>query len=124
VVCLAPGDPVDIAGPRRLSGVVVRPLNFTVSSHVDRYHFVVTAALALCGAGLLTGIFGSQPGLLALSVMLGWALTALAVGIALVLIIVLVYRSLSGSAGPLLTRSWLGLVNGALAGVVWFYLVS
>jgi hypothetical protein len=30
VVCLGPLDPVDIAGPRPLSGVVVRPLNFTV----------------------------------------------------------------------------------------------
>jgi len=31
VVCLGPRDPVDIAGPRALSGVVGRPLNFTVS---------------------------------------------------------------------------------------------
>jgi hypothetical protein len=30
VVCLAPRDPEEIVGPRRLSGVVVRPLNFTV----------------------------------------------------------------------------------------------
>jgi hypothetical protein len=30
VVCLAPRDPGEIVGPRRLSGVVVRPLNFTV----------------------------------------------------------------------------------------------
>jgi hypothetical protein len=30
VVCLGPRDPVDIAGPRLLSGVVGRPLNFTV----------------------------------------------------------------------------------------------
>jgi len=30
VVCLAPRDPEEIVGPRRLSGVVVRPLNLTV----------------------------------------------------------------------------------------------
>jgi len=30
VVCLAPRGPGEIVGPRRLSGVVVRPLNFTV----------------------------------------------------------------------------------------------
>jgi hypothetical protein len=30
VVCLGPRNPVDIAGPRPLSGVVGRPLNFTV----------------------------------------------------------------------------------------------
>jgi hypothetical protein len=30
VICLAPWVPGEIVGPRRLSGVVVRPLNFTV----------------------------------------------------------------------------------------------
>jgi hypothetical protein len=30
VVCLAPRAPGDSVRPRRLSGVVVRPLNFTV----------------------------------------------------------------------------------------------
>jgi len=30
VVCLGPRDPGEIVGPRPLSGVVVRPLNFTV----------------------------------------------------------------------------------------------
>ena len=35
MVCLAPRVPGEIVGPRRLSGVVVRPLNFTVR-HVVR----------------------------------------------------------------------------------------
>jgi len=35
VVCLAPRVPGEIVGPRRLSGVVVRPLNFTVRGHLD-----------------------------------------------------------------------------------------
>ena len=30
MVCLAPRVPEEIVGPRRPSGVVVRPLNFTV----------------------------------------------------------------------------------------------
>jgi len=34
VVCLAPRDPGESVGPRRLSNVVVRPLNFTVRWHV------------------------------------------------------------------------------------------
>ena len=34
MVCLGPRDPVEIVGPRPLSGVVVRPLNFTVRRHV------------------------------------------------------------------------------------------
>ena len=33
MVCLAPRAPGDSVRPRRLSGVVVRPLNFTVRSH-------------------------------------------------------------------------------------------
>jgi len=33
VVCLAPRALGDSVRPRRLSGVVVRPLNFTVSGH-------------------------------------------------------------------------------------------
>jgi hypothetical protein len=33
VVCLAPRAPGDIVRPRRLSGVIVRPLNFPVRSH-------------------------------------------------------------------------------------------
>jgi hypothetical protein len=34
VVCLAPRVPGEIVGPRRASGVVGRPLNFTVRSHL------------------------------------------------------------------------------------------
>ena len=34
MVCLARRDPVDIAGPPRLSDVGARPLNFTVRSHL------------------------------------------------------------------------------------------
>jgi len=34
VVCLAPRGPREIVGPRRLSDVVVRHLNFTVRRHV------------------------------------------------------------------------------------------
>jgi hypothetical protein len=33
VVCLAPRAPGDSVRPRRLSGVVVGPLNFTVRAH-------------------------------------------------------------------------------------------
>ena len=34
MVCLAPRALWEIVRPRRLSGVVVRPLNFTVRRHV------------------------------------------------------------------------------------------
>ena len=42
MVCLGPRDPVDIAGPRPLSGVVVRPLNFTVRRRHAERDFVGT----------------------------------------------------------------------------------
>ena len=35
MVCLGPRGPREIVGPRPLSGVVVRPLNFTVRRHRD-----------------------------------------------------------------------------------------
>jgi hypothetical protein len=35
VVCLAPRVPGEIVGPRRLSGVVVRPLNLTIRPQED-----------------------------------------------------------------------------------------
>jgi hypothetical protein len=35
VVCLAPRDPGEMVGPRRPSGVVVRPFNFTVRPQED-----------------------------------------------------------------------------------------
>ena len=37
MVCLARRDPVEMVGPPRLSGVVVRPLNFTVRRHQRAY---------------------------------------------------------------------------------------
>jgi hypothetical protein len=123
VVCLVPRAREDIVRPRRVSAVVSRPLNFTVSSHVDRYHFVVTAALALCAAAFTIGFVWKLPGLLGVSALLGWAISVVALGIALVLVIVLAYRSLSGTARPLLRRSWLGLVNGALGAAVFVYSV-
>jgi hypothetical protein len=42
VVCLAPRAPRDSVRPRRLSGVVVRPLNFTVRLHsMTRHRYVM-----------------------------------------------------------------------------------
>ena len=37
MVCLAPRGPGESVGPRRLSAVVVRPLNFTVRSHLGKF---------------------------------------------------------------------------------------
>jgi hypothetical protein len=51
VVCLGPRDPVDIAGPRPLSDVGARPLNFTVSvRHLMRHLLSVT--FMLCSSAI------------------------------------------------------------------------
>jgi hypothetical protein len=48
VICLAPRAPGDSVRPRRLSGVVTRPLNFTVRSHGV---MAVVTLSAVVGAG-------------------------------------------------------------------------
>jgi len=113
----------DSGHPRLQLGASARPLDSPVSSHVDRYHFVVTAALALCAAAFTIGFVWKQPGLLGVSALLGWVVSIVALAIALVLVIVLAYRTVSGTARPLLKRSWLGLVNGAVGAAVFIYSV-
>ena len=68
MACLAPRAPGDSVRPRRLAGVVARPLNFTV-----RGHALTTCPRSLCRSGrvrftaiagygtarLLEGAFGS-----------------------------------------------------------------
>ena len=66
MVCLGPRDPVDIAGPRPPSDVVVRPLNFTVRSRMQlRYRLVVAlaaAAILTFGlAGLAAALMDTHP---------------------------------------------------------------
>ena len=53
MVCLSPRAPGDSVRPRRLSDVVVRPLNFTVRSHLGTSGFAKKmgkpASFWLCG---------------------------------------------------------------------------
>jgi hypothetical protein len=99
------------------------PSTSPLAATVDRYHFVVTAALALCGAAFGIGFVRRDPGLLGVSALLGWCVCVVALAIAVVLLILLAYRSLRGTARPLLRRSWLGLVNGALGAAAFVYSV-
>jgi hypothetical protein len=82
-------------------------------------NIAVATALVLAGAGLLAGLLCHQPGLAAGSVVVGTMAVTCAVPIALVLVIVLLFRALSGTARPLFDRSWLGLVNGAVPATIW-----
>jgi hypothetical protein len=65
VVCLAPRVPGEIVDPRRLSGVVVRPLNFTVRRHcMSPQHIRLIGSLAalvfiLAGLYCVLWIFSS-----------------------------------------------------------------
>ena len=53
MVCLGPRDPGESVGPRPLSGVVVRPLNFTVRRKCFCYGGKVTLNKNTSGAILL-----------------------------------------------------------------------
>jgi hypothetical protein len=52
VICLGPRDPGEIVGPRPLSGVVVRPLNFTVRPSIARSASFGSWALSHSGGAL------------------------------------------------------------------------
>jgi hypothetical protein len=79
----------------------------------------VATVLFLSGVGLALGLTLHVGGLVAASVVLGTLAVTCAVAILLVISIVLLYRSFSGTAGDLLRRSWLGLVNGAIGAAIW-----
>jgi hypothetical protein len=53
VVCLAPRAPGEIVGPRRLSGVVVRPLNFTVRPHMRKWRYTVALPFLMSLSGCI-----------------------------------------------------------------------
>jgi hypothetical protein len=86
---------------------------------MPRLNIAITTVLVLCGIGLLGGLALHQPALLAASVVIGTVAMTCAAVVALVLLAVLLSRSLSGTARPFLERSWLGLVNGAVAVAIW-----
>jgi hypothetical protein len=86
---------------------------------VHPLHLAITSALVLCGAGALVGVVWPKSDLIGFSFFFGWWVTVSAMIIAVVLVIILLYRSLSGSARPLLAKSWLGLLNGAVALISW-----
>jgi hypothetical protein len=101
----------------------VRRLDRVIVLAVHPLHLIITSALVLCGAGALVGIVWPQTGLMGLSFYLGWWVTVIAIAVAATLIVILLYRSLSGSAGPLLARSWLAFLNGAIAVGSWVLVI-
>ena len=81
MVCLAPRDPGESVGPRRLSGVVVRPLNFTVRSRLAMTSDFVKGVL-LVGAGMVWAVIARQ---LVPDTSLGVAIILVPFGVLLVL---------------------------------------
>jgi len=53
VVCLAPQAPGDSLRPRRLAGVVVRPLNFTVRPHMREWRYTVALPFLMSLSGCI-----------------------------------------------------------------------
>ena len=85
-------------------------------------HIAVTVFMAMCAAGALLALSGAAPGLLAISMYLGWWATVGAVLISLAVVAILIARIQANAAGAYLKRSWLALANGLVALVFlgWF----
>jgi len=84
-----------------------------------KLHIFVAAALILCAAIGLVGFKLKYPAFIALFSVAGWLVSAVAITVAAFLVVLLAIRSFTGTAGVLLRRSWLGLVNGAAALGFW-----
>ena len=84
-----------------------------------KLHFVVAGALILCAGIGIIGFEMGQPAFTALFSVAGWLVSVVAVAVAAFLVVLIVIRSFTGTAGALLRRSWLGLVNGVAAIGFW-----
>ena len=65
MVCLGPRDPGEIVGPRPLSDVGARPLNFTVRRHLVESPSTLEKAVRF-GCGFVFGCFAGLLGVLSL----------------------------------------------------------
>jgi len=85
-------------------------------------HIAVTAFMALCGAGAVLAVSGAAPGLLGISMYLGWWATVGAALIGLFVVGVLMFRAGTEGAKFYFRRSWLALANAvvAVAFLGWF----
>jgi len=89
---------------------------------IGMLHVVVAAALILCAAFGIIGFEMTQPAFIGLFVVAGYLVSVVAITIAAFLIVLVAIRSFTGTAAPLLRRSWLGLLNAAA--VVGFLVIN
>ena len=87
------------------------------------FHIAISTALLLSAAGLFVGLEFKQPEMVSVGVMAGWLFSGVAVSIMLALVIVLVIRAVHGNARTLFNKSWLGVLNGIAAVLVFWWLV-
>lgn len=87
-------------------------------------HITISALMLLSAAGLLAGLHYQQPGLVALGTMAGWLFSVVAIVVGFVVIVLIAVRAYSGKAMPLLRQSWLGVLNGFAAILVFWLAVS
>jgi hypothetical protein len=87
------------------------------------FHIAISAALLLSAIGLLLGLELKQPELVSLAVMAGWLFSVVALFAMFVLVTILAIRAVNGNARALFNKSWLGILNGIGAALVFWWLV-
>ena len=87
-------------------------------------HIAVSVACLLSGLSALAGYLLPSPGLLGAGVYFGYWATLGAMLISVFLVGVLIDRARVGAGRLFIRRSWLGLVNGAVALVFWVWVIG
>lgn len=90
---------------------------------MHRAHVTISVLLVLSAAALFAGVHYRQPDMVVLGTMAGWLFSVVAVMVAFVLTVLTVVRAFSGKAMALLSQSWLGVLNGIAAVLVFWLMV-
>ena len=86
-------------------------------------HVAMSLFMGICGLGFVLSLLGIAPGLIGISVFLGYFATLGALTVAVVLLVMLAGRTSQGQVRPFKKHSWLGLMNGAIAMIFWIWLI-
>ena len=87
------------------------------------FHIAISAALLLSATGLFLGLEFKQPEIVSVGVMAGCLFSLAAVFVMVGLVIVFAIRAGKGNARTLFNKSWLGVLNGVAAVLVFWLLV-
>ena len=87
------------------------------------FHIAISVALIFSAIGLFVGLEFKQPAIVSVAIMASWLFSVAAIVVMLNLFIVFVIRTVNGNARTLFNRSWLGVLNGIAAVLVFWWLV-